>query len=139
MRRANKSPCIEIVFPQQAQAGAGMASRLDHEGWEAVIGWNPTCSWYGQHDCLWHRACPVPPTSAKPANASSFRWCWGFQAPCRWLNQKVLEYAVKAALPQSAAGAEHSKFDRKQYFYPDPAQELPNLPSSIKFRSAENG
>ena len=35
------------------------------------------------------------------------------------LNQKVLEYAVKAALALNLHIAAHSKFDRKQYFYPD--------------------
>ena len=35
------------------------------------------------------------------------------------LNQKVLEYAVKAALALNLSIAERSKFDRKQYFYPD--------------------
>ncbi len=35
------------------------------------------------------------------------------------LNQKVLEYAVKAALALNLKVASHSKFDRKQYFYPD--------------------
>jgi len=35
------------------------------------------------------------------------------------LNQKVLEYAVKAALALNLHIAPHSKFDRKQYFYPD--------------------
>lgn len=35
------------------------------------------------------------------------------------LNAKVLEYAVKAALALNMHIAEHSKFDRKQYFYPD--------------------
>ena len=35
------------------------------------------------------------------------------------LNQKVLEYAVKAAMALNLSIAERSKFDRKQYFYPD--------------------
>ncbi|MFN9569785.1 MAG: Asp-tRNA(Asn)/Glu-tRNA(Gln) amidotransferase subunit GatB [Cyanobacteriota bacterium] len=35
------------------------------------------------------------------------------------LNKKVLEYAVKAAMALNMRIAEHSKFDRKQYFYPD--------------------
>jgi aspartyl-tRNA(Asn)/glutamyl-tRNA(Gln) amidotransferase subunit B len=35
------------------------------------------------------------------------------------LNKKVLEYAVKAALALNLNIAAHSKFDRKQYFYPD--------------------
>ena len=35
------------------------------------------------------------------------------------LNKKVLEYAVKAAMALNLKIAAHSKFDRKQYFYPD--------------------
>lgn len=35
------------------------------------------------------------------------------------LNEKVLEYAVKAAMALNLKISEHSKFDRKQYFYPD--------------------
>lgn len=35
------------------------------------------------------------------------------------LNEKVLAYAVKAALALNMQIATHSKFDRKQYFYPD--------------------
>ena len=35
------------------------------------------------------------------------------------LNKKVLEYAVKASLALNLKVAAHSKFDRKQYFYPD--------------------
>ena len=35
------------------------------------------------------------------------------------LNQKVLEYAVKASLALNCQIAPYSKFDRKQYFYPD--------------------
>ncbi|MEM7726519.1 MAG: Asp-tRNA(Asn)/Glu-tRNA(Gln) amidotransferase subunit GatB, partial [Cyanobacteria bacterium P01_A01_bin.45] len=35
------------------------------------------------------------------------------------LNEKVLEYAVKAGLALNCQIAKYSKFDRKQYFYPD--------------------
>jgi aspartyl-tRNA(Asn)/glutamyl-tRNA(Gln) amidotransferase subunit B len=35
------------------------------------------------------------------------------------LNRRVLEYAVKAAMALNLQVAAHSKFDRKQYFYPD--------------------
>jgi len=35
------------------------------------------------------------------------------------LNQRVLEYAVKAGLALNCQIANYSKFDRKQYFYPD--------------------
>jgi len=35
------------------------------------------------------------------------------------LNEKVLEYAVKTGIALNCAIAPYSKFDRKQYFYPD--------------------
>ena len=35
------------------------------------------------------------------------------------LNEKVLEYAVKTSMALNLQVADHCKFDRKQYFYPD--------------------
>jgi aspartyl-tRNA(Asn)/glutamyl-tRNA(Gln) amidotransferase subunit B len=45
--------------------------------------------------------------------------CMGLPGVLPVLNQKVLEYAVKAGLALNAEIAKFSKFDRKQYFYPD--------------------
>jgi aspartyl-tRNA(Asn)/glutamyl-tRNA(Gln) amidotransferase subunit B len=45
--------------------------------------------------------------------------CLGMPGVLPVLNQKVLEYAVKAALALNCQIAPYSKFDRKQYFYPD--------------------
>jgi len=45
--------------------------------------------------------------------------CMGMPGVLPVLNQKVLEYAVKAGLALNAEIASYSKFDRKQYFYPD--------------------
>lgn len=45
--------------------------------------------------------------------------CLGLPGVLPVLNQKVLEYAVKAALALNCQIASYSKFDRKQYFYPD--------------------
>ncbi|WP_017652980.1 Asp-tRNA(Asn)/Glu-tRNA(Gln) amidotransferase subunit GatB [Fortiea contorta] len=45
--------------------------------------------------------------------------CMGLPGVLPVLNQKVLEYAVKAGLALNCQIAEYSKFDRKQYFYPD--------------------
>lgn len=45
--------------------------------------------------------------------------CMGMPGTLPVLNQKVLEYAVKAGLALNCAIAPYSKFDRKQYFYPD--------------------
>lgn len=45
--------------------------------------------------------------------------CMGMPGVLPVLNQKVLEYAVKAGLALNSQIASYSKFDRKQYFYPD--------------------
>jgi aspartyl-tRNA(Asn)/glutamyl-tRNA(Gln) amidotransferase subunit B len=51
-----------------------------------------------------HNVCPV---------------CMGMPGVLPVLNQKVLEYAVKAGQALNCDIAHFSKFDRKQYFYPD--------------------
>ncbi len=45
--------------------------------------------------------------------------CLGMPGMLPVLNEKVLEYAVKAGLALNCVIAPLSKFDRKQYFYPD--------------------
>lgn len=45
--------------------------------------------------------------------------CMGLPGVLPVLNEKVLEYAVKAGLALNCQIANYSKFDRKQYFYPD--------------------
>ena len=45
--------------------------------------------------------------------------CTGMPGTLPRLNEKVLEYAVKAGLALGCEITEHNKFDRKNYFYPD--------------------
>jgi aspartyl-tRNA(Asn)/glutamyl-tRNA(Gln) amidotransferase subunit B len=45
--------------------------------------------------------------------------CLGMPGVLPVLNEKVLEYAVKAGIALNCQIAPYSKFDRKQYFYPD--------------------
>ena len=45
--------------------------------------------------------------------------CLGCPGTLPVLSKKVLEYAVKAGLATNCTIASWSKFDRKQYFYPD--------------------
>ncbi len=52
-------------------------------------------------------------------NANISPICLGYPGVLPVLNEKVLEYAVKAGLALNCQIAPYSKFDRKQYFYPD--------------------
>ncbi|MDI6870202.1 MAG: Asp-tRNA(Asn)/Glu-tRNA(Gln) amidotransferase subunit GatB [Bacillota bacterium] len=45
--------------------------------------------------------------------------CLGLPGVLPVLNRKALDYAIKAALALNAEIASYSKFDRKNYFYPD--------------------
>jgi aspartyl-tRNA(Asn)/glutamyl-tRNA(Gln) amidotransferase subunit B len=45
--------------------------------------------------------------------------CTGMPGTLPVLNEKVLEYAVKAGLALNCAITQYAKFDRKNYFYPD--------------------
>ncbi len=45
--------------------------------------------------------------------------CTGMPGTLPVLNEKVLEFAVKAGLALNGAITQHCKFDRKNYFYPD--------------------
>ncbi|MCP9916382.1 Asp-tRNA(Asn)/Glu-tRNA(Gln) amidotransferase subunit GatB [Cyanobium sp. ATX 6F1] len=92
-----------------------MASAIGHGSWEAVIGLET-------HVQL--------ATASKIFSAASTNFgddpnthidpvVLGLPGTLPVLNQKVLEYAVKASLALNLQVAEHCKFDRKQYFYPD--------------------
>ncbi len=54
-----------------------------------------------------------------PPNTNIDPVCMGMPGTLPVLNQKVLEYAVKTGLALNCQIAPYSKFDRKQYFYPD--------------------
>ncbi|MDP4163259.1 MAG: Asp-tRNA(Asn)/Glu-tRNA(Gln) amidotransferase subunit GatB [Bacillota bacterium] len=44
---------------------------------------------------------------------------WGYPGVLPVLNEKVVEYGMKAAMALNCEVASHTKFDRKNYFYPD--------------------
>ena len=54
-----------------------------------------------------------------PPNTHIDPVCMGLPGVLPVLNQTVLEYAVKTGLALNCTIAPYSKFDRKQYFYPD--------------------
>lgn len=54
-----------------------------------------------------------------PPNAHICPVCLGLPGTLPVLNKKVVEYAIRAALALNCQIAEFSKFDRKNYYYPD--------------------
>lgn len=55
----------------------------------------------------------------KPPNTNTCPVCLGMPGALPVLNQQAVEYALKAALALNCQIPERSKFDRKNYFYPD--------------------
>jgi len=108
---------LHRIVSTQAQAGrADGLRRLGHEGWEAVIGLKPTCSWVGQQD-LQPRSTNFGDQPKQPHRPVVL----GCRNP-PVLNQKVLEYAVKAASGLQLQVASTASFDRTAVFHP-PAQD----------------
>jgi len=54
-----------------------------------------------------------------PPNSNTCPVCCGMPGVLPVLNSMVLEKAVRAGLALGGTAAEYSRFDRKQYFYPD--------------------
>ena len=63
--------------------------------------------------------CSCPTTFGAPPNTQVCPVCMGLPGALPVLNKKVVEYAVKAGLALGCTVTEHTKTDRKNYFYPD--------------------
>lgn len=85
------------------------------ENYEAVIGLETHCQLTTNTKIF----CSCPTTFGAHPNQNVCPVCMGMPGVLPVLNQKVLEYAVKAGLALNCTIAPYSKFDRKQYFYPD--------------------
>jgi len=83
--------------------------------YEAIIGLETHC----QLNTKTKIFSPVSTEFGAPPNQNISPICLGYPGVLPVLNEKVLEYAVKAGLALNCEIASYSKFDRKQYFYPD--------------------
>ncbi len=90
-----------------------VATKTDYE---AVIGLETHCQLNTQTKIFCNCSTEFDPDHP---NSKVCPICLGYPGVLPVLNEKVLEAAVKMGLALNAKIAPYSKFDRKQYFYPD--------------------
>ncbi|KAB1209619.1 Glutamyl-tRNA(Gln) amidotransferase subunit B, chloroplastic/mitochondrial [Morella rubra] len=83
--------------------------------YEAVIG----IETHVQLNTLTKAFCSCPYNYGSPPNTSICPICMGLPGALPVLNSKVIQCAVKVGLALNCKLSLNSKFDRKQYFYPD--------------------
>lgn len=83
--------------------------------YEAVIGLETHC----QLNTKTKIFCNCSTKFDSPPNTNICPICMGYPGVLPVLNEEVLNSAIKLGLALNAKIANHSKFDRKQYFYPD--------------------
>lgn len=84
--------------------------------YEAIIGLETHCQLNTETKIFSRESTKFDPENP---NTNISPICLGYPGVLPVLNEKVLEYAVKAGLALNCQIAPYSKFDRKQYFYPD--------------------
>lgn len=83
--------------------------------YEAIIGLETHCQLNTKSKIF----CSCPTSFDSPPNTNVCPVCLGYPGVLPVLNQEVLASAVKLGLAIDGKITPHSKFDRKQYFYPD--------------------
>ncbi|NJN75695.1 MAG: Asp-tRNA(Asn)/Glu-tRNA(Gln) amidotransferase subunit GatB [Synechococcaceae cyanobacterium RL_1_2] len=87
----------------------------DPKKYEAIIGLETHC----QLNTASKIFCNCATTFDSPPNTNVCPVCLGYPGVLPVLNQEVLNSAIKMGIALNAKVAHYSKFDRKQYFYPD--------------------
>ncbi len=85
-------------------------------GWEAVIGMEVHVQLATRSKMFC--ACPADYVGAAP-NANVCEVCLGLPGVLPVVNGRAVEHVVRTALALGGSVARHTKFDRKNYFYPD--------------------
>lgn len=85
------------------------------ENYEAIIG----IETHVQLSTLTKAFCNCPYNYGSQPNTSICPICMGLPGTLPVLNSKIIEFAVKVGLALNCNLSLNSKFDRKQYFYPD--------------------
>ncbi|XP_061355229.1 glutamyl-tRNA(Gln) amidotransferase subunit B, chloroplastic/mitochondrial [Gastrolobium bilobum] len=103
--------------PQTKASTSTQSKKLDKipKDYEAIIG----IETHVQLSTLTKAFCGCPYNYGSPPNSCICPICMGLPGSLPVLNSKVIEFAVKLGLALNCKLAFNSKFDRKQYFYPD--------------------
>lgn len=100
--------------PQGNQAKTKTLDRIGKE-YEAIIG----IETHVQLSTLTKAFCSCPYNYGSQPNTGVCPICMGLPGALPVVNSKVVEFAVKLGLALNCKLSLNSKFDRKQYFYPD--------------------
>jgi aspartyl-tRNA(Asn)/glutamyl-tRNA(Gln) amidotransferase subunit B len=85
------------------------------DGWEAVIGLEVHAELLTRSKIF----CGCSAAFGAPPNTNVCPVCLGMPGVLPVLNRHVVEFAIRAGLATNCAIAPHSRFARKNYFYPD--------------------
>lgn len=114
-----QTPQIETRAQTKKDTSSQIATRKRQEsnahGFEAVIG----IETHVQLSTLTKAFCSCPYLYGSQPNMTICPICMGLPGTLPVLNSKVVEFAVKLGLALNCELSMASKFDRKQYFYPD--------------------
>lgn len=101
--------------PRSIQLATKEAAEQKTQGFEAVIG----IETHVQLSTVTKAFCSCPYNYGAQPNSTVCPTCMGHPGTLPVLNEKVVECAVKLGLALNCEISMTSKFDRKQYFYPD--------------------
>ncbi|XXG88949.1 hypothetical protein AAC387_Pa12g1079 [Persea americana] len=111
----DKSPQVQISTHNTiSQTKTKIQDKTMHE-YETIIG----IETHVQLSTLTKAFCSCPYIYGSQPNTTICPVCMGSPGALPVLNSKVIEFAVKVGLALNCSLSMSSKFDRKQYFYPD--------------------
>ncbi|KAF8676524.1 hypothetical protein HU200_046936 [Digitaria exilis] len=103
------------AVPKSIQLATKEAAEQKTQGFEAIIG----IETHVQLSTVTKAFCSCPYDYGSQPNSTICPTCMGHPGTLPVLNEKVVECAVKLGLALNCEISMTSKFDRKQYFYPD--------------------
>uniref|UniRef100_A0A0E0R9I0 Glutamyl-tRNA(Gln) amidotransferase subunit B, chloroplastic/mitochondrial n=1 Tax=Oryza rufipogon TaxID=4529 RepID=A0A0E0R9I0_ORYRU len=110
-----RAESARAAAPKSIQLATKEAAEQKAQGFEAVIG----IETHVQLSTVTKAFCSCPYSYGSQPNSTVCPTCMGHPGTLPVLNAKVVECAVRLGLALNCEIAMTSKFDRKQYFYPD--------------------